>query len=112
MVATIGVVPIALDLAPRHSNHFSVFTPAREPLALSESDLGGIAIPHAATGSAWLVGHHPGGVKLLVNRRILRRVVVALGRRIRARNDEQSRPVKKSAHERHGDPPGGRDVHT
>jgi len=89
VIATVRIVAVDFNLLPWDGYVSLIFPPECPPLAVLILDLGRIAVGLVAARLAGLVRHEPGGIELLMQLHILRRVMTFLRDAI-ARNDERS----------------------
>jgi hypothetical protein len=76
MVPAVGIVPVVLHLLLRNENVFPVLpSPCINP-AINKFDVGRIAVGIVAAAHGRIVGHVPGRIEFLVQRLILRWMVV------------------------------------
>ena len=70
VIATVGIIPIALYLLRRDAQPFSIFPPPRVDDVAAHPNFCWIAVGLIAARSRRLVGHEPGRVELFVQRHI------------------------------------------
>jgi hypothetical protein len=78
VIPAVRVVTALLNLPPRDTDVAAVLATPRLPEAVAKANISRITILPVAAGPVGLIGHHPCRVKLLVNERVGRGMIVLL----------------------------------